>query len=112
MEEDLLREGVERMRGLAETTGAGVYRQLASVFGARLAARLVGQGRCEDALAVCDEALRDWPAQAGAMAARADALLELGRFDEARAEIERLKGAAPGYGAIEDLEAKWAARQR
>jgi tetratricopeptide (TPR) repeat protein len=67
----------------------------ASIAFAALAEEYRRAGRFEDAIATCQSGLQRHPAYLSARVTLGRALLELGRFDEARQELEHVLRAAP-----------------
>ena len=67
----------------------------ASIAFAALAEEYRRAGQFEDAIATCEAGLQRHPAYLSARVTRGRALLEIGRFDEARTELEHVLRAAP-----------------
>ncbi len=72
-----------------------VQRNPASISFAVLAEEYRRAGRFEEAIAICKAGLRRHPAYLSAHVTLGRSLLETGRYDEARAELEHVLRAAP-----------------
>jgi tetratricopeptide (TPR) repeat protein len=67
----------------------------ASIAFAALAEEYRRSGQFEDAIAICEAGLQRHPAYLSARVTLGRALLETGRFDEARAQLEQVLRSAP-----------------
>lgn len=69
-------------------------------------------GKTDDAIAVYTDAARADPPNPAPQLAAAELLMDVGRFDEARGRIERVRNHLPNYPVGRYFEAQWHYRQQ